>query len=77
MNESPDLISCPNCNRPILRHAVQGHLASCGKEKPTAKVADGEKVNEKDTPNGEIAVLPPKNKKRKHDESKFFKGSYL
>jgi len=72
MNESPDLISCPKCSRPIIRHAVKEHLESCGKAKETSKNARNEKDkvngNGKSIPNGEIAVMPPKSKKRKHDE---------
>jgi len=72
MNESPDLISCPKCSRPILRHAVKEHLESCGLAKETGKQVGSDKDktngNGKGTPNGEIAVMPPKSKKRKHDE---------
>lgn len=71
MNESPDLISCSKCHRPILRHAVKEHLESCVKEKSVQKKSnDNDKVygDGKETPNGEIAVMPAKSKKRKHDD---------
>ena len=75
MNESPDLIACPKCSRPILRHAVKGHLESCGTSKDSGKKIGNEKDkvngNTKVTTNGEIAVMPPKSKKRKHDEGIF------
>ena len=80
MNETPDIVSCPKCDRPILRHRVKEHVQSCVKEKPSSKKStngsDKDKVNEngssgggKATPNGEIAVMPPKSKKRKLEES--------
>jgi hypothetical protein len=76
MNETPDLISCPKCSRPIMRHAVKEHLDSCGKVSKNAGKMVGR--NEKDkangaskgTPSGEIAVIPTKPKKRKHDDGK-------
>jgi hypothetical protein len=72
MNESPDLVSCPKCSRPILRHAVKEHLESCGKAKDmgnkVGSVKDKANGNGKSTPNGEIAVMAPKGKKRKLDE---------
>jgi hypothetical protein len=92
MNESPDLVSCPKCDRPILRHALKTHLVSCEKEKPvkatTATTATtkkptasgNDKPNENGkrmgTPNGEIAVaMPPNKKKRKLDDSTFPRSS--
>jgi SCA7, zinc-binding domain len=70
LNEAPDLVSCSKCERPILRHAVGEHLENCMKETAKKKVANGkEKVNGKSTAtNGEIAVMPPKTKKRKSEE---------
>ena len=72
MDESPDLINCPNCNRPILRHAVKDHLDACTKEKPAPKKTTGgnsDKVNGagKET-NGDNTPAPTKNKKRKHED---------
>jgi hypothetical protein len=83
MNEPPDLISCSKCHRPISRHAIKEHLKSCVKEKSTKK-KNNDKVNgeggNKAIPTGEIAVMPPKNKKRKHDDGiltlKFFTHVY-
>jgi hypothetical protein len=47
-------------------------LESCGKAKDTGKKVGNDKDktngNGKSTPNGEIAVMPPKGKKRKLDE---------
>jgi hypothetical protein len=72
MNESPDLISCSKCNRPITRNGMSKHLESCGKEKSSKKkiTGDKDKVNgdRKGTPSGEIAVMPAKTKKRKNDD---------
>jgi len=76
MDETPDLVSCPKCERPIIRHAIKMHLEGCkGKETSkklngTSNGSDKEKANGngKEAPNGEIKVLPPKSKKRKHDE---------
>jgi len=56
-----------------MRHAMREHLQSCGKAKESnGKNAGNEKdkvnSNGKSIPNGEIAVMPPKSKKRKHDE---------
>jgi hypothetical protein len=71
MDESPDLLSCSKCHRPISRHAIKEHLKSCVKEKSTKK-KNNDKVNgeggNKAIPTGEIAVMPPKSKKRKHDD---------
>jgi hypothetical protein len=75
MEETPDLVSCPNCHRPITRHAAKEHLDTCLKENPIKiKVINGaekekSETNGKAAPNGEIAVMPPKSKKRKHDDS--------
>ena len=66
MQETPDLINCPNCSRPIIRHAAKSHLEDCVKEKPSlVKVVQ---ENGKSMPNGEIAVMPVKSKKRKIDD---------
>jgi hypothetical protein len=76
MNESPDLISCSKCNRPITRNGMSKHLESCVKEKISKKktTSDKDKVNGdgKGTPNGEIAVMPAKSKKRKPDDGNLF-----
>ena len=60
----------------MLRHAVKEHLKGCVQDKPSTKKStngtDKEKSNGnggKQTPNGEIAVMPPKSKKRKLDDS--------
>jgi len=70
MDESPDLVLCPKCHRPILRHALKEHADKCTKPKTAAKKGvngtDKDKSNGKSV-NGEIAVLP-KAKKRKHDD---------
>jgi hypothetical protein len=87
MNESPDLVSCPKCYRPILRHALKTHQESCEKEKPVTTTTATTSTTKKTTasgndkpnengkrmasPNGEIAVMPPKSKKRKHDDGTF------
>ena len=67
MTDSPDLISCPRCKRPILRLAIRSHLESCSKEKKVEK--KNEKANEdgKEIPHGEQATMPTK-KKRKNDD---------
>jgi hypothetical protein len=76
IEESPDLVSCPKCNRPILRHALKGHLDSCTGEqapaKKAAKVKGKDKVNGTGTgsgsgneTNGEASSKPAKSKKRK------------
>ena len=74
MNESPDLVSCSKCNRPITRNALSKHLESCVKENVSKKksTSDKDKVNGdgKETPNGEIAVMPAKSKKRKQGYGK-------
>jgi hypothetical protein len=80
MNESPELVSCPHCKRPIIRHALQDHVESCLKKKSVAKISastngvdkEHSKESNKATPNGEIAVMPPKSKKRKHED-----GTYI
>jgi hypothetical protein len=77
MNESPDLISCSKCNRPITRNGISKHLESCVKEKISKKTMnDKDKVNGdgNGTPNGEIAVMPAKGKKRKHEDGKPIRG---
>jgi hypothetical protein len=82
MDESPDLINCPNCSRPILRQAVKGHLESCTKEKPVPKKTTGGNndrtngVPEKET-NGDTSVVSAKSKKRKHDDGYFPEDSRL
>ena len=73
MEEVPDLVNCSKCSRPILRHALKNHLESCTKEKPVAKKTTAEKGDKvdgvgKEKPNGEIAVMVAKSKKRKHDD---------
>ena len=79
MDESPDLASCPKCQTPIMKHAIEAHLEKC-KGKEMAKKVNGtsnddekEKINNnaggKEAPNGEIKVLTPKSKKRKRDEA--------
>lgn len=75
MNESPDLISCSKCNRPITRNGISKHLESCVKEKISKKTMN-DKVNGNGngTPNGEIAVMPVKTKKRKHEDGKPIRG---
>jgi len=74
MNESPDLVSCSKCNRPITRNALSKHLETCVKENISKKksASDKDKVNGdgKATPSGEIAVMPAKSKKRKQDDGK-------
>ena len=67
MTESPDLISCPRCKRPILRQAVRSHLESCSKEKKVEKKKEKSNEDGKETPHGEQAATPTK-KKRKHDD---------
>lgn len=76
MDESPELVSCPHCKRPIIRHALKDHVESCLKKKSMAKTpattngVDKEHAKEsnKGTPNGEISATPQKSKKRKHDD---------
>lgn len=78
MDESPELVSCEHCKRPIIRHALKDHVESCIKKKASSKVSatipgvakEHSTENDKATPNGEIAVMPPKSKKRKHDDGK-------
>jgi hypothetical protein len=75
INETPDLVSCPTCIRPIIRHAVKQHMETCGKEKPAAKSSTkADKVSGKSIPNREIAVMPSKTKKRKLDDSMVLDG---
>ena len=73
--ESPDLVSCPKCKRPILRHAVKGHLESCtsgavsvktgangdGKDKAVGN-SNGNEMN------GEASGSQSKSKKRKQKD---------
>jgi hypothetical protein len=52
---------------------MEEHLDSCIKEKPVKKKETVNKDSNgdgttKDTPSGEIAVMPAKSKKRKHDD---------
>jgi hypothetical protein len=66
MNESPDIISCPKCGRPIMRLAVTTHLESCtGKDPPVKKPA---KSTPKDPLEGDS-----KSRKRKFDDRILFR----
>jgi phage FluMu protein Com len=66
MTETPDLIACPRCKKPLLRSAVRGHLESCSKEKKIDK--------KKEKVNGDTNGEPSTNKKkRKLDDGKAHK----
>lgn len=73
MDESPELVSCEHCKRPIIRHVLQDHVESCKKKKASSKAAattngvgkEQSSESGKAPPNGEFA---PKSKKRKHDD---------
>lgn len=80
MDETPELVSCPHCKRPIIRHALQEHVDSCLRKSSavkalaTANGADKERPENggRAVPDDEIAVMPPKSKKRKLDDGNIF-----
>jgi hypothetical protein len=79
MIETPDLISCPLCKRPILRQSVRQHLESCTKEKKPEKKKERVNGEIKDTSNnGDLAATTTtaNKKKRKSDDGMFSFAEY-